>query len=359
MTRDDTRFIRELDQRSLPKIDRPNRVRRLLALAPLTSTAVGLAHGLVPRSSSASDLAKPAGYPQQPIRLVSPFPPGGGNDLHTRLVANDLPAIVGQPVITENKAGAGGNIGTRLVAESRPDGYTLLTSQVSVMAVNPALYRSAGFDPLRDFIPITQINAAPLVIVVNAESALRTIDDVRELARKDPGNVTYATPGSGTLSHLAGVVLEKDGGIAIRHVPYRGAAPAMTDLIGGQVTMMITSTSSVSQQIQQGRLRALAVTSPRRIGVFEKVPTLEEAGLKGMTYDDWYGIFAPAGMPPDRVAYLNQAITRVLRTPEVSRRIVEAGGEVVAGTSEALAAQLKQDIDRWTRVVKLSGASVD
>ena len=304
-------------------------------------------------------LPKAGEFPSQPIHFVSPFPPGGGNDFHMRLVSNELAAITGQPAVAENKGGAGGNIGAKSVATSKPDGYTLLASQVSIMAVNPTLYRAPGFDSVKSFVPITQINAAPLAIVVAANSPLKTLSDLREQAKAQPGRLTYATPGNGTLSHLVGVVLEKDGGIDLTHVPYRGAGPALADLMGGQVSVMITSTSSVAGHIQQGMVRALAVTSPRRVGVFKNVPTLEELGMKNMTYEDWYGFFAPAGTPPERVAYLNRAITQVLKSPAIEKKILDAGGELVAGTPEALAQQLKQDIERWSRVVKLSGASLD
>ena len=323
--------------------------------------AVALALGVVSLASPAmaQTLAKAAGFPEQPIRLVSPFPAGGGNDFHARLVGNELPALVGQPVVIENKAGAGGNIGTKAVAEAKADGYTVLSSQVSIMAVNPALYKAPGFDALKNFVPVTQINAAPLVLVVKADSPIKTMADLRALAKTHSSGITYATPGNGTLSHLVGVVLEKDGGINLTHVPYKGAAPALADLIGGQVSLMITSTSSAAGFIQQGKLRALAVTSPRRVGVFKDVPTLEEAGFKDMSFEDWYAFFAPAGTPPERVAYLNKAITQILKSPSISQKIVDAGSEVVAGSPEQLAAQLKQDMARWARVVKLSGATID
>ena len=327
--------------------------------APLLALGVALLSLLGASGVAAEPLPKVGGYPSQPLLLVSPFPPGGGNDLHMRLISNDLPALTGQPAVADNRGGAGGNIGTRYVAESRADGYTLLLSQVSIMAVNPALYKAPGFDPLKSLVPVTQINAAPLVLVVAANSPIKNIADLRAQAQANPGKLTYATPGNGTLSHLVGVVLDKDGGIALTHVPYRGAGPALIDLMGGQVSLMITSTSSVAGHIQQGKLRAIAVTSPRRIGVYKSVPTLEEQGLKDMNYEDWYGVFAPAGTPPERIAYLNRAITQVLKSPAASQKIIDGGGEVVAGTPEQLAAQLKQDIARWGRVVKLSGAMVD
>ena len=296
-------------------------------------------------------------FPNQPIRFISPFPPGGGNDFHMRLVSNELTNVVGQSVVAENRGGAGGNIGTKYVAEAKADGYTVLTSQVSIMAVNPALYTAPGFDPVKSFLPITQINAAPLAIVVAADSPLKTLADLRSASRSR--SLTYATPGNGTLSHLLGVVLEKDAGIPLTHVPYRGAAPALVDVMGGQVNLMITSTSSVAGHVTQGKLRALAVSSARRVGVFKETPTMEEQGFRDMSYDDWYGFFVPAGTPAERVAYLHEAITTVLKTPTISQKIVDAGGEVVAGTPQQLALQLQQDVARWGRVAKASGAKLD
>lgn len=317
---------------------------------------IGGALGWLVLPSHAAVLPTAGDFPNQPIRLVSPFPPGGGNDFHMRLVSNELATWTGQPAVADNRGGAGGNIGTKFVADAKADGYTVLASQVSIMAVNPTLYKASGFDPIRSFLPITQINAAPLAIVVATESSIKNMADLRAASKIRP--VHYATPGNGTLSHLLGVVLEKDAGIALAHVPYRGAGPALVDVMGGQVPVMITSTSSVAGHVTQGKLRALAVSSPRRVGIFKNVPTLEEQGIKE-SYDDWYGFFVPAGTPADRVAYLHRAITSVLKSPAISQKIVDAGGELVAGTPQQLAAQLQLDAARWSRVAKLSGAALD
>jgi tripartite-type tricarboxylate transporter receptor subunit TctC len=333
-------------------------VSRISPLVRLAVAATWLA-AVVVSPASAEPLAPRNGFPSQPVRFVSPFPPGGGNDATARQVTNRLLEVMGQPALVDNRGGAGGNIGAKAVADAKPDGYTVLTSQVSIMAVNPTLYASPGFDPVKNFIPITQINAAPLALVVEANSPLKTFADLAAKAKASPGKVTYATPGNGTLSHLVGVVLSKDNGIAMTHVPYKGAGPALTDLIGGQVDMLVTSTASVAGLVQQGKLRVLAVTSPRRIGVFTKAPTLEELGYAGARFEDWYGFFAPAGTPPERVAYLNEAVVRVLHMPDVAKLITDGGSEVVANSSDAFAAQLRQDIERWSRIVKLSGAKAD
>ncbi|WP_280188916.1 Bug family tripartite tricarboxylate transporter substrate binding protein [Delftia sp. PS-11] len=321
--------------------------------------AAGMAALALLSPAAAEPLATRNGFPNQPIRFISPFPPGGGNDASTRWVTTRLPEATGQPALVENRGGAGGNIGAKAVADARADGYTVLTGQVSLMAVNPVLYNAPGFDPLKNFVPITQINAAPLAIVVASASPFKSFADLVARSKSEPGRVSYATPGNGTLSHLVGVVLSKENGVPMTHVPYKGAGPAINDLLGQQVDVLITSTSSVAGLIQAGQVRALAVTSPRRIGVFGKVPTLEELGLRNARFEDWYGFFAPAGTPPERVAYLHEAITRTLLLPEVSKLIVDGGSEVVASTPEAFAAQLRQDIERWSRVARLSGAKID
>lgn len=327
-------------------------------LARLAVTLVCVA-AFVPLHAAAEPLPTRNGFPSQPIRFLSPFPPGGGNDATTRFVTTRLIEATGQPGVVENRGGAGGNLGAKAAADARPDGYTVLTAQVSLMAVNPTLYGSAGFDPLKDFVPITQINAAPLALVVRAESPIKTFADLAARAKSHPGVVTYASPGNGTLSHLVGVVLQKDSGLEMTHVPYKGAGPAINDLLGGQVDVLVTSTSSVAGMLQAGKMRALAVTSPRRIGVFANVPTLEELGYRNARFEDWYGFFAPAGTPPERVAYLHDAIVRTLRLPSVVKLITDGGSEVVANSPELFAAQLRQDIERWSRVVKLSGAKAD
>ncbi|CAM4286241.1 ABC transporter substrate-binding protein [Comamonas aquatilis] len=328
----------------------------MLATRSLTAVLMGV---VLVAQGYAQTLPQRNGFPSQPIRFVSPFPPGGGNDATTRWVTTRLPEVTGQPAVVENKGGAGGNIGAKAVTEAKSDGYTLLTGQVSLMAVNPTLYSAPGFDPLKNFIPVAQVNAAPLAIVVAAGSTLKSFADLAAKSKAEPGRVTYATPGNGTLSHLVGVVLAKESSVTMTHVPYKGAGPAINDLLGHQVDVLITSTSSVAGMIQGGQMRALAVTSPRRVGVFGKVPTLEELGYKNTTFEDWYGFFAPAGTPPERVAYLNEAIVKTLRKPEVSKLVTDGGSEVVASTPEAFAAQLSSDIKRWSHVVKLSGAKLD
>ena len=310
-------------------------------------------------ASLAQPLPKAGDYPAQPIRIVSPFPPGGGNDTHSRLVGQRLAEVAGVQVVIDNRGGAGGNLGAAEAARSKPDGYTLFTGQTSIMAVNPVLYANVPFNPLRDFVPLTQINAAPLVIVVAASSPYRTLQEFYAAARRNPGKLTYATPGNGTLSHIAGETLKRAAQADVTHIPYKGASTATTDLLGGQIDAFVTSTSSVAQFVQQGRMRALAVSSGRRVGVFASVPTLEESGFPGMVYDDWYGLFAPAGTPPDRLAWLRAALVRAFTSDELRKKILDGGSEVVGNSPEEFAEVLKADIVRWAKAVKESGARID
>ena len=330
------------------------------------NNAIRLKHALIAvlaiacaAGASAQTLPRAGGYPDKPIRFVSPFPPGGGNDTATRIVTQKLTELTGQSMIVENRGGAGGNLGAELAAKSPADGYTVFTGQVSIMAVNPALYARTGFDPLKDFVPLTQINAAPLVIVVAAASPFKTFQDLAVETKAKPGSVTFATPGNGTLSHLLGEVLKQEAGMDMVHVPYKGAGTAITDLLGGQVAVMITSTSSVAGFVQNGKMRALAVTSPRRLGVFKDVPMLADLGYRNMVFDDWYGFFLPAGTPKERVDYLAQALIRALNSPEVASRIRDGGSEVVANTPAQFADVLRADIARWSQAVKLTGLRLD
>jgi tripartite-type tricarboxylate transporter receptor subunit TctC len=325
----------------------------------LRALLIVLSAALLVQPACAQTLPRVGGYPDKPIRFISPFPPGGGNDTATRIVTHRLAELSGQSIIVENKGGAGGNLGAELAAKAPADGYTVFTGQVSIMAVNPTLYARPGFDPLKDFIPLTQVNAAPLVIVVSAQSPYKTFADLSAAAKSRPGVPTYATPGNGTLSHLLGAVLKKEAGIDMSHIPYKGVGTAIADLLGGQVDALITSTSSVAGHIQSGRLRAVAVTSPRRLGVFSGVPMLAEIGYPGMVFDDWYGFFAPAGTPGDRVDYLADALARAIRSPEVTAKIREAGSEAVGNTPAQFGEVLRADMARWSQAVRISGLKLD
>ena len=245
------------------------------------------------------------------------------------------------------------------MSRAKPDGYTLVMSQTSVMAVNPRLYKNVGFDPVKDFTPISQITSAPLVLVARTESPYKTLADYLDAARKQPGIVTYATPGNGTMSHLMGALVSKKAGVNLVHVPYRGAAPAITDLMGGTVDMLITSPASAEPMVTAGKLRILALSHENSIGVFKGAPTLKQSGLDGITADDWYGLFAPAGTPPERVAYLAQAVAQAMKSPNVIAKINSGGSWPVGSQPDAFKTRLQQDTVYWADMVKTAGVSLD
>ena len=301
----------------------------------------------------------PAGYPRQTITLISPFPPGGGNDNIARLLATELGSQLGQTVIVDNKAGAGGNVGTALVARAKPDGYTLVLSQNSVMAINPVLYKNVGFSPLKDFTAISQITTAPLALVVPDASLYKTLDDYLEAAQKQPGRISYASPGNGTLSHLAGMLLAKRKNLTLMHVPYRGASPAVTDLLGGSVDMLITSPASVESLVSSKKLRVLAVTTPSKVGPFKEAPSLEKLGIKDMAIEGWYGLFAPSGTPRAHIAQLAAAIDRLRERPALAEKVRFDGAELVLSSPEAFRDKLQKEIAYWSAVVKATNLTID
>ncbi|MFD4836251.1 Bug family tripartite tricarboxylate transporter substrate binding protein [Achromobacter sp. NPDC058515] len=328
----------------------------LHACKTVAAAMAGLLWGVAAHAQAPASLAD---YPKQAITVVSPFPPGGGNDGVARLIAQELGAITGQSVVVENRSGAGGNVGTAQVARAKPDGYTLVMSQTSVMAVNPRLYKNVGFDPLKDFAPISQITSAPLVLVSRTESPYKSLNDYLAAARKQPGAITYATPGNGTMSHLMGALVSQKAGVKLVHVPYRGAAPAITDLMGGTVDMLITSPASAEPMVAAGKLRILAMSHGDSVGIFKEAPTLQQAGMEGITADDWYGLFAPAGTPPERIAYLAQAVDQAMKSPAVIAKINSGGSRPVGSQPAAFKTRLQQDTAYWAEMVKTAGVSLD
>lgn len=331
--------------------------RHLSILATATVLLTGLF--LASPQSSAQTLAPLADFPKQAITIVSPFPPGGGNDKISRLLAAELAGIVGQPVVVENRGGAGGNLGTTSVAKAKPDGYTILTSQTSIIGVNPALYPNAGFVPQKDFEPLSQLTSAPVVFVVRADSPYKSMKDYIADARTRPDVVNYATPGNGTLSHLTTARLATQENIKLTHIPYKGAGPATTDLLGGQIAMLVTSPSSVEGLVSSGKLRVLAATNDNLLGVFKGTPTLESLGIKDMNVSDWYGVFVPKGTPPDRIAYLEQAIRKAMSTADMKTKVNQSGSEVVGNSRNEFIKTVDKEIADWGAVVKASGVKVD
>jgi tripartite-type tricarboxylate transporter receptor subunit TctC len=297
------------------------------------------------------------GYPAKPIRLIVPFPPGGGTDISARTVANKLSEGGKWTFVVENKPGAGGNLGVEQAVKSAPDGYTLVIGQTSNLAINPALYAKLPYDPLKDLSPVALIVSAPVVLVVAANSNYRSLADLIGSARSE--TVTYASPGNGTVSHLSGELLQHAAGVKLTHVPYKGAAQALTDTLGGQVQSFMSSVPSALGQIRSGRLRALAVTSAKRSQELPAVPTIAESGYPGFEASTWYGLLVPAGTPAPIIVLLNTEVNRVLATREVRDRLASEGGDTLGGSPERFAAFLAAEHAKWGRVVRESGAKVD
>ena len=298
-------------------------------------------------------------YPAKPIRMIVPFPPGGGTDIAARTIANKLSEDVKWTFVVENKPGAGGNLGVEQAVKSPADGYTLVIGQTSNLAINPALHAKLPYDPLRDLIPVALIVSAPVVFVVAASSRYTSLGDLLAAAKTDPGGVTFASPGNGTVSHLAGELLQRAAGVRLTHVPYKGASQALTDTLGGQVQSFMSSVPSALSQIRAGRLRAIAVSSATRARELPEVPTIAEAGYKGFEASTWYGLLAPARTPAPIIARLNAEVNRALKTPEVRERLAAEGGEALGGSPEQFASFLKAEHAKWGRVVKESGAKAE
>ena len=335
-------------------------LRHLSRIASLTTTATLVSSMLLVSAQTSAQALQPlADFPKQAITIVSPFPPGGGNDKISRLLAAELAGIVGQPVVVENRGGAGGNLGTSSVAKAKPDGYTILTSQTSIIGVNPALYPNAGFVPQKDFEPLSQLTSAPVVFVVRADSPYKSMKDYIADARKRPDVVNFATPGNGTLSHLTTARLATQENIKLTHIPYKGAGPATTDLLGGQIAMLVTSPSSVEGLVSSGKLRVLAATNSNLLGVFKGTPTLESLGIKDMNVADWYGVFVPKGTPADRIAYLEQAVRKAMSSADMKRKVNQSGSEVVSNARTDFIKTVDKEIADWGAVVKASGVKVD
>jgi tripartite-type tricarboxylate transporter receptor subunit TctC len=295
------------------------------------------------------------GYPAKPIRMIVPFPPGGGTDIAARTIANKLSDSVKWIFVVENKPGAGGNLGVEQAVKSPADGYTLVIGQTSNLAINPTLYLKLPYDPLKELSPVVLIVSAPVVFVVAANSRYASLGDLLAAAKTDPGAVTFASPGNGTVSHLTGELLQRAAGVKLTHVPYKGASQALTDTLGGQVQSFMSSVPSALSQIKAGRLRAIAVTSAKRAEELPQVPTIAESGYKGFEASTWYGLLAPAGTSAAIVARLNTEVNRVLKTPEVRERLAAEGGDALGGSPEQFASFLKAEHAKWGRVVKESG----
>ncbi|MDM0026586.1 Bug family tripartite tricarboxylate transporter substrate binding protein [Variovorax saccharolyticus] len=323
--------------------------RRLAIAATLVAAGASLMAG--------SALAQ--AYPSRPIKLIVPFPAGGGTDLIAREVANKVATSNGWSIIIDNKPGSGGNLGVDAAAKATPDGYTLVLGQTSNLAINPTLYAKLPYSPEKDLAPVVLVASAPLALVVAADSPYKSLADVVAAAKAKPETLNYASSGSGTVAHLATELFQKTSGVRFTHVPYKGAAQGSTDLIGGQIQMYMSSVPTLIGYIKNGKMRAIAVTSPRRTADLPSVPTVAESGYKGFEAVTWFGIAGPDGMPKDVIAKLNAAFNKALQDPEVKKKLASQGADVLGGTPEQFGALIRSDIVRWGQVVKESGAKVD
>ena len=293
-----------------------------------------------------------ADYPSRPIRLIVPFAPGGGNDTVARLVGQKLEAELGQPVVIDNRAGAGGIVGAEAAARAAPDGYTLFLGGVGSHAINPNLHANLTYDPIKDFQPISLIAAAPLVLVVHPSVPAHSAQELVALAKAQPGKLNYASNGNGSSSHLAAAMFATMTGTEMVHVPYKGLAPALTDLLSGQVQLMFSSVVAILPHVKAGKLRALAVSSARRMPLLPDLPTIAEAGVPGYQSSSWYGILAPAGTPPDVVARLNAALVKIVAEPDVKQALAQEGAEPVGNSPQAFGAFIQAEKQRLGDVIR-------
>ena len=317
-----------------------------------------LQHGALVALLAASGAAFAADYPTKPITMIVPQATGGTNDVVARIVAKTLGEALGGSVVVDNRPGAGGNIGTVAAARSAKDGYTLLMTISSAQAINPALYKAPGFDPVKDFAPIALVGSVPNVLVVHPSFPAKTLDDFLKLVKAQPGKFQYASAGNGTLNHLLGEMLKTTAGVDMQHIPYKGVAPALNDLIGGQVPIAFASLPSVLAHLKSGRLVALGVSSPKRSPALPDVPAIGEK-VPGYSGTLWAGLFVPRGVPADVETKLQQAMTKVLADEKTKELLVQQGVELANATPAQFATQLQEDIARWAKIVKASGATVD
>jgi len=298
-------------------------------------------------------------FPDKPVRFVIGFTPGGPSDILARALGQKLAERWGQQVVIENRPGAGGNLAAEAVAKSAPDGYTWLLGNNSILATNQSLYRKLPYDPVRDFAPVALVAVQPNILVVHPEVPAKTVADLILLAKQSPGKLNYASSGAGAAAHLAGELFKTMAGVDIVHVPYKGAQPALTDLIAGQVQLMFATSASVIPYVKAGRLRALAVTTAQRSPSVPELPTVSEAGLAGFEATTWHGVVVPAATPAPLVQRLNDDLNSVLNEKDLRERLAGLGAEVLTGTPRDFADYIAREIPKWAKVVRDSGARAD
>jgi tripartite-type tricarboxylate transporter receptor subunit TctC len=296
-------------------------------------------------------------FPTKPLRMVVPFAPGGPTDIVGRAVSQRLTESFGQTVVVDNRAGAGGVVGADLVAKSPPDGYTLLLCSTGAMAINPSLMPNMPYDAVRDFAPLSLVVTIPYLLLVSAGSPLQSVKDLIAAAKAKPGQINYGSAGIGSTSHLAGELFKSMAKIDIVHVPYKGSAPAATDLIGGQLQTMFDAVAVALPLVRGGKLRALGISTTKRSALVPDVPTIAESGVPGYEVATWHGICAPAGTPPAVVSTLNRGIVAAVNQPDTRQRLVGIGADVVGSTPEAFGQFIRSELAKWSRIIKQSGAS--
>lgn len=327
-------------------------MRKSLSLAARLAGAAAIALAAFAAPASAAD------YPTRPITLVVPFAPGGSTDLVARIVAQKMSEILGQQVVVDNRGGAGGSLGAGVVAKADPDGYTILMATVATHALNPALYKKITYNAETDFTPITLLVNVPNVLTVNPKFEAKSVAELIEMAKKDPGKYAYASSGNGSPLHLSGVLFNKLAGVELTHIPYKGSGPALVDVIAGQVPIQFDNLPSSIEHIKAGRLRALGVTTAQRVPNLPDVPAIAEA-LPGYETYSWNALFGPKGMSPDIVKKLNEAGVQALKDPVVKQKLTDATAVIVGSTPEELAEHVKKELAKWTPIVKESGATID
>ena len=297
-------------------------------------------------------------FPNQPVRMVVPYPPGGPTDITARVVAAEMSKTIGQNIVIDNRPGASGMIGSEMVTKATPDGYTLLAN-ASIHVINPSVYPDMRFDAIKDFTPITQLAQVPLVLVVPANSPIKSVKDLVEYAKANPGKVNFGSAGSASAQHLAGESFKIAAGIQMQHIPYKGSAPALTDLAGGQLQLMFDSMPSATPMINSGKLRAIAVTTTTRAKARPDLPTIAESGFPGFDISTWYAYWAPKGTPADVVEKLAASAAQALKNPEVIAKYEAMGAEPVGSTPAQFAAYVESEAKKWSEIVKKSGAKLD
>ncbi len=317
------------------------------------SLATGAASALLPLAAGAQ-----GPYPDKPVKFLVPYPPGGGTDVIARIVQARFQALLGQPVIIDNRGGAAGLVGTELVAKAAADGYTVLFT-LSSHTINPAIYHKIAFDTARDFDPVGTVASLPQILVANTQFAPNTVADVVALAKAKPGTLSYASVGNGSPGHLAGELMKLRTGIQMTHIPYRGGGPAVTDVLGGQVPLLWVSIPAAAQHVKAGKLKALAVSTLKRSAAFPDVPTMQEAGVADFEVDSWYAMFVPARTPRPVVEKLNRVLNDLLKEPEIRTKLLEQGSEGVGGTPAALAQTVDSELGKWAKLARDANIKVE